>query len=108
MGEVYIRLRYSLTNQYLGIRRRPINVRGDRCHYLFKPIGYFSDARQAGAILSFDQPEIVAALIPFIGVMLVLLLVWNTRATDQAGKANLEFGPLCATPTDFGGPNPGR
>ena len=49
----------------------------------FKLIGHFSDARQAGATHSFDPIVIVAGLIPFIGMILVLLLVRNTRATDQ-------------------------
>jgi ACS family hexuronate transporter-like MFS transporter len=49
----------------------------------FKLIGHFSDARQATATHSFDPIVIVAGLIPFIGMMLVLLLVRNTRATDQ-------------------------
>ncbi|PYT64529.1 MAG: MFS transporter, partial [Acidobacteria bacterium] len=48
-----------------------------------KLIGHFSDARQAGATHSFDPIVIVAGLIPFIGMILVLLLVRNTRATDQ-------------------------
>jgi ACS family hexuronate transporter-like MFS transporter len=49
----------------------------------FKLIGHFSDARHAGATHSFDPIVIVAGLIPFIGMILVLLLVRNTRATDQ-------------------------
>jgi ACS family hexuronate transporter-like MFS transporter len=49
----------------------------------FELIGHFSDARQATATHSFDPIVIVAGLIPFIGMMLVLLLVRNTRATDQ-------------------------
>jgi ACS family hexuronate transporter-like MFS transporter len=49
----------------------------------FKLIGHFSDARQAAATHSFDPIVIVAGLIPFIGMVLVLLLVRNTRATDQ-------------------------
>jgi ACS family hexuronate transporter-like MFS transporter len=49
----------------------------------FELIGHFSDARQAAATHSFDPIVIVAGLIPFIGTMLVLLLVRNTRATDQ-------------------------
>jgi MFS transporter, ACS family, hexuronate transporter len=49
----------------------------------FKLIGHFSDARQAGATHSFDPIVIVAGLIPFIGMILVLLLVRNTRATNQ-------------------------
>jgi hypothetical protein len=36
-----------------------------------------------GQFFSSEQPEIVAGLIPVIGMMLVLLLVYNIRATDQ-------------------------
>jgi MFS transporter, ACS family, aldohexuronate transporter len=49
----------------------------------FELIGHFSDARQAATTHSFDPIVIVAGLIPFIGMILVLLLVRNTRATDQ-------------------------
>ena len=49
----------------------------------FKLIGHFSDARQAAATHSFDPIVIVAGLIPFLGMILVLLLVRNTSATDQ-------------------------
>jgi len=49
----------------------------------FKLIGHFSDSRKAGATHSFDPVVIVAGLIPFIGMILVLLLVRNTSATDQ-------------------------
>lgn len=49
----------------------------------FKLIGYFSDARQATGTHSFDPIVIIAGLVPFIGMILVLLLVRNTRATDQ-------------------------
>lgn len=49
----------------------------------FKLIGHFSDARQASASHSFDPIVIAAGLIPFIGMILVLLLVRNTRATDE-------------------------
>jgi ACS family hexuronate transporter-like MFS transporter len=49
----------------------------------FELVGYFSDARQGMATHSFDPIMIVAGLIPFIGMMLVLLLVRNTRATEQ-------------------------
>jgi len=49
----------------------------------FELIGHFSDARQASGTHSFDPIVIVAGLIPFIGMILVLLLVRNTRATDQ-------------------------
>jgi ACS family hexuronate transporter-like MFS transporter len=47
----------------------------------FKLIGYFSDAHQALATHSFDKIIIVAGLVPFAGMILVLLLVRNTRAT---------------------------
>lgn len=49
----------------------------------FKLIGYFSDARQAATTHSFDPIVIVAGLVPFIGMILVLLLVRNTKATDE-------------------------
>jgi MFS transporter, ACS family, hexuronate transporter len=49
----------------------------------FKLIGHFSDARQAAATHSFDPIVIVAGLIPFLGMILVLLLVRNTSATEQ-------------------------
>jgi ACS family hexuronate transporter-like MFS transporter len=49
----------------------------------FELIGHFSDARQASVTHSFDPIVIVAGLIPFIGMILVLLLVRNTAATDQ-------------------------
>jgi ACS family hexuronate transporter-like MFS transporter len=49
----------------------------------FELIGHFSDARQASAMHSFDPIVIAAGLIPFVGMILVLLLVRNTRATDQ-------------------------
>jgi ACS family hexuronate transporter-like MFS transporter len=49
----------------------------------FKLIGYFSDARKATGTHSFDPILIVAGTIPFIGMILVLLLVRNTKATEQ-------------------------
>jgi MFS transporter, ACS family, hexuronate transporter len=49
----------------------------------FKLIGYLSDARQAQGIHSFDPIIIAAGLIPFVGMILVLLLVRNTRATVE-------------------------
>ena len=49
----------------------------------FKLIGHFSDARQASATHSFDPIVVAAGLIPFIGMILVLLLIRNTRATDE-------------------------
>jgi ACS family hexuronate transporter-like MFS transporter len=47
----------------------------------FKLIGYFSDARVAMATHSFDPIVVVAGLVPLAGMILVLLLVRNTRAT---------------------------
>jgi MFS transporter, ACS family, hexuronate transporter len=49
----------------------------------FKLIGHFSDARQAAGTHSFDPIVIIAGLVPVIGMILVLLLVRNTQATDQ-------------------------
>jgi MFS transporter, ACS family, hexuronate transporter len=49
----------------------------------FKLIGHFSDARQASATHSFDPIVVAAGLIPFMGMILVLLLVRNTRATHE-------------------------
>ena len=49
----------------------------------FKLIGYFSDAHQASATHVFDPIMIVAGLIPFLGMILVLLLLRNTKATGQ-------------------------
>jgi len=49
----------------------------------FKLVGYVSDAHQGSAASSFDWILIAAGLIPFVGMLLVLLLVRNTRATEQ-------------------------
>ena len=49
----------------------------------FKLIGYFSDARQATGTHSFDPIVIVAGLVPLVGMILVLLLLRNTEATEQ-------------------------
>ena len=49
----------------------------------FLLIGHFSDARVAMATHVFDPIMITAGIIPFIGMILVLLLVRNTSATDQ-------------------------
>lgn len=49
----------------------------------FAMIGHFSDARQASTTHSFDPIVVAAGLIPFIGMILVLLLVRNTRATER-------------------------
>ena len=49
----------------------------------FKLIGYFSDLPQTAATHSFDKIIVVAGIVPFIGMLLVLLLVRNTSATEQ-------------------------
>jgi MFS transporter, ACS family, hexuronate transporter len=49
----------------------------------FELIGHLSDARKASPVHSFDPIVVVAGLIPFVGMILVLLLVRNTKATDQ-------------------------
>jgi MFS transporter, ACS family, aldohexuronate transporter len=50
---------------------------------VFELAGHLSDARIATGTHLFDPLMVVAGLIPFVGMMLVLLLVRNTRATDQ-------------------------
>ncbi|HEX4785789.1 MAG TPA: MFS transporter [Candidatus Sulfotelmatobacter sp.] len=49
----------------------------------FKLIGYFSDARQAAGTHSFDPIVILAGLIPLAGMVLVLLLLRNSEATNK-------------------------
>ncbi len=49
----------------------------------FKLIGYFSDARQAAGTHSFDPVVIVAGVVPFLGMILVLMLIRNSQATEQ-------------------------
>ncbi|HET9406171.1 MAG TPA: MFS transporter [Candidatus Sulfotelmatobacter sp.] len=49
----------------------------------FKLIGHFSDARRATTTHAFDPIMITAGLIPVVGMILVLLLVRNTKATEQ-------------------------
>jgi MFS transporter, ACS family, hexuronate transporter len=49
----------------------------------FELIGHFSDLHARGAGHSFDPIMIAAGLVPLAGMVLVLLLVRNTRATDQ-------------------------
>ena len=49
----------------------------------FKLIGYLSDARQGMTGHSFDPIVIVAGLIPFVGMILVLMLVRNNKDTEQ-------------------------
>ncbi len=49
----------------------------------FVLIGHFSDARQAMAGHSFDPIVIVAGLVPFAAMILVLVLVRNSEATQK-------------------------
>jgi ACS family hexuronate transporter-like MFS transporter len=46
-------------------------------------VGRFSDTRQGTASHVFDPIMIAAGLIPFVGMMLVLLLIRNNRATRE-------------------------
>jgi ACS family hexuronate transporter-like MFS transporter len=49
----------------------------------FEMIGHFSDLRRATTTHAFDPIVIIAGLIPVAGMLLVLLLVRNTRATQE-------------------------
>jgi ACS family hexuronate transporter-like MFS transporter len=49
----------------------------------FKLVGYFSDMHQGSAATSFDWVLIAAGLVPLAGMVLVLLLVRNTQATER-------------------------
>lgn len=49
----------------------------------FLLVGYVSDARAGMGTAAFDPIIVVAGLIPLVGMALVLLLVRNTRATEE-------------------------
>ena len=49
----------------------------------FKLIGYLTDARHGAGTHVFDPIIIAAGIVPFIGMILVLMLVRNTKATEQ-------------------------
>jgi MFS transporter, ACS family, hexuronate transporter len=49
----------------------------------FALIGHFSDARAAATTHAFDPIVVIAGLVPFVGMILVLLLVRNTQATNE-------------------------
>lgn len=49
----------------------------------FKLIGYFSDARRAAGTHTFDPIVIIAGLVPFAGMLMVLRLIRNSRATKE-------------------------
>jgi hypothetical protein len=77
-----------------SLRQRPAKfVYPDKCFatiITLKLIVHFSNARQAATILSSDPPKIVAGLIPSIGTMLVLLLVYqDTCRRSGTGEGNL-------------------
>ena len=50
---------------------------------VYELAGHLSDARLATGTHLFDPLMILAGLIPFVGMILVLLLVRNTQATDR-------------------------
>jgi len=50
---------------------------------VFELAGHLSDSRLATGTHLFDPLMILAGLIPFVGMILVLLLVRNTQATEQ-------------------------
>jgi len=50
---------------------------------VFELAGHLSDSRLAAGTHLFDPLMILCGLIPFIGMILVLLLVRNTEATQQ-------------------------
>jgi MFS transporter, ACS family, hexuronate transporter len=49
---------------------------------VYELAGHISDARITSGTHLFDPLMIIAGLIPFVGMLLVLLLVRNTKATD--------------------------
>lgn len=54
-----------------------------------KIVGYVSDARYSAGTAVFDPIMIVSGCIPCVGMILVLLLVRNTRATDDGDLLRL-------------------
>lgn len=46
-------------------------------------VGHYSDVRHAMATHAFDPIVVIAGLIPFVGMLLVLLLIRNTKATRE-------------------------
>src|SRR5581483_5368067 len=49
----------------------------------FKLVGYVSDARRATGTHAFDPIVIIAGIVPFIGMLLVLLVIRNSEATER-------------------------
>jgi len=54
---------------------------------VMKAIGYISDARVARGGHAFDPVMIASGIIPVIGMLLVLLLVRNTKSTEGESRA---------------------
>jgi MFS transporter, ACS family, hexuronate transporter len=52
-------------------------------NWVFELAGYISDARPAMGAHLFDPLMVQAGLIPFVGMILALLLVRNTKATKE-------------------------
>lgn len=50
---------------------------------VFELAGHLSDARRAMGTHSFDPLMVLSGIIPFIGMILVLLLIRNTEATER-------------------------
>jgi hypothetical protein len=50
---------------------------------VFELAGHLSDARIATGTHLFDPLMVIAGLIPFVGMILVLMLVRNTKAKDE-------------------------
>ena len=49
----------------------------------FELVGLLSDASLAKTTPAFDPILVVAGIVPFLGMLLVLLLVRNTKETKQ-------------------------
>ena len=49
----------------------------------FKLVGHFSDARQSAGTHTFDPIIVAASIVPFVGMVLTLLLLRNSEATEQ-------------------------
>jgi hypothetical protein len=50
---------------------------------VFELAGHLSDARTATGTHLFDPLMVIAGMIPFVGMILVPMLVRNTKVTDQ-------------------------
>ena len=50
----------------------------------FKLIGHFSDARAAATTHSFDPIMIAAGLVPFVGMILILILIRENKGASSS------------------------